>query len=417
MTRPLIIQRFTRKLIEMPTKSKMTVMRGIRHLFWYIVSIPVTWFAAILKDRVILASNRGEGLSGNARYLFETWLKNGAFDVWIVVSSKKQYQKLSMQYDHVLFAFSWKAVKVTAQARFFILTHGRLDVPFSGFKKTIIQTWHGIPFKAIGFYRNHKIRDRIRNILYKWFDYDSIDYFLSSSPYVTKLYSHVFRQKPCKFLETGFPRNDAIVISVDKSTSPVITILKEKLPAFKNVMLYAPTYRPYPSVYFPFNDSAEMLPGFIELLKRTDSVCIVKSHPNQQHRLDAAMEESGRVIDISDDGRLPDLQNILPEIDILITDYSSVSIDALLLDMPCVFINSDIEDYVCATGEFCCDYDSLAAGAHVQSMASMVEALNELIDGNDRFREKRSSALELFLSPSSDTSTERLSASMQQLIK
>jgi CDP-glycerol glycerophosphotransferase len=401
----------------MPAKNKMTVALGIRYLFWYVISIPLTWLASIRRDRVILASNRGEGLSGNARYLFEKWLKDGPFDVWVVVSNRAIYQELTAQYEHVLFAFSWKAVKVTAQARFFILTHGRLDVPFSGFKKTIIQTWHGIPFKAIGFFHNNKIKDKFRNILYKWFDYDSIDWFLSSSPYVTRLYCEVFHQEQDKFLESGFPRNDAFVIGGDKSESPVITILREKLPTFKKLMLYAPTYRPYPSAYFPFNDHAEKCSDFIELLKRTDSICIVKSHPNQQHRLDTALEESGYVIDISNNGRLPDLQKILSVTDILITDYSSIFIDALLLDLPSVFITSDIEEYVSATGEFCCNYDSLAAGAHAKSMAEMIASLNELISGNDRFQKKRSSALELFFAPSSDTSTERLSSFMQQLIK
>ena len=105
-------------------KSKMSVLLGIRYLFWYLISIPVTWLLPICKERVILASNRGEGLSGNARYLFETWQKDGTYEVWAVTSRMDVYQELSGQYTHILFAFSWEAVKVSAQARFFILTHG-----------------------------------------------------------------------------------------------------------------------------------------------------------------------------------------------------------------------------------------------------------------------------------------------------
>jgi CDP-glycerol glycerophosphotransferase (TagB/SpsB family) len=400
----------------MLAKSKMTITLGIQYLFWYAISIPLACLFPIRKDRVILSSNRGEGLSGNGRYLFETWRKDGTFDVWVVVSNREIYKELSSKYHHVLFAFSWAAVKIAARARFFILTHGRLDVPFSGFKKTIIQTWHGIPFKAIGFYHNDKIKHKIRNALYKCFDYDSIDYYLSSSPYVTKIYSSVFRQKQSKFLEIGFPRNDVFDFHEEKSGSALNAFLKERVPTFKKLMLYAPTYRPYPSVYFPFNDRIEMFPKFLELLKRTDSVCLVKSHMNQHYKLDALLEQSGQVIDISNDRRLPDLQEILPEIDILITDYSSVSIDALLLDLPCVFITSDIEEYVGATSNFCCDYGSLAAGPHIESMGDMIDELNELISGNDSFREKRTSARELFFIPSSHSSTERLSLFMQQII-
>jgi CDP-glycerol glycerophosphotransferase len=399
----------------MHAKGKITFALGIRYLFYYLISIPVTWFIRVRRDRVIIASNRGEGLSGNAKHLFERWSKEGVFEVWTVLSNREIYQELSKLNDHVLFVFSWKTVKVAAQARFFILTHGRLDVPFSGFRKTIIQTWHGIPFKAIGFYRNRNIKDKIRNILYKWFDFDSIDYFLSSSGYVSKLYMGVFHQGPDKFLEIGFPRND-IFFDRDKSESPLNAVFKERGLAFKKVILYAPTFRTYPSMYFPFADHEEKSPALIELLQRTDSVCLVKSHVNQPYRLDAPLERSGRVIDISNDELIPDLQKILPEADILITDYSSISIDALLLDLPCIFITSDIEDYVKVTSEFCCDYDSLAAGAHVRTMADMIDELAELIGGNDRFKKERSSARELFFTPSSQTSTERLSAFMQKIV-
>ncbi len=393
----------------------MTVALGIQYLFWYLISMPVALFVRVRRERVIIGSNRGDGLSGNGRYLFERWGKEGIFEVWAVLSNKEIYQQLSIQYDHVLFAFSWKAVKVIAQARFFIMTHGRLDIPFSGFKKIIIQTWHGIPFKAIGFYRNKNIKDKIRNILYKWLDYDSIDYFLSSSAYVTRLYTGVFRQESGKFLEIGFPRND-IFFDREKSGFSIGLFLKERELIFKKVILYVPTFRTYASMYFPFEDRAEKFQHLIELLKRTDSVCLVKSHVNQQYKLDAPLEKSGRIIDISNDGRIPDVQKILPETDVLITDYSSVSIDGLLLDLPCIFITSDIEDYVKATGEFCCDYNSMAAGAHVQTMSEMIYELNELLVGNDSFREERSSARKLFFRPPSSNSTERLSSFMRQII-
>jgi len=400
----------------MPGKSKMTVLLGIRYLLWYLVSIPVTWFAPIHRDRVLLASSRGEGLSGNARYLFEAWQKDGSFEVWAVVSRKDIYKELSGKYSHILFAFSWKAIKVSAQAGFFILTHGRLDVPFCGSKKNIIQTWHGIPFKAIGFYRNNNIRGKIRNLLYKWFDYDSIDYFLSSSGYVTKLLIGVFRQKPEKFLETGFPRNDVFLTERANPGFSLKELLETNAPAFKNVICYSPTYRPYPTVYFPFNDREEISGAFIDMLEGTGSICLIKCHPNQRLKLDGQLGDSSRIIDISSNVRMPDIQEILLFTDILITDYSSISIDALLLDMPCVYITSDINEYVHATGDFCCDFNSLASGAHVRSMSDMVDELKELIQGRDRFREERHSARGIFFAPSSMTSTERLSLIMKSLM-
>jgi CDP-glycerol glycerophosphotransferase (TagB/SpsB family) len=399
----------------MPGKSKMTILLGIRYLLWYLLSIPAAIFATVRGDRVILASNRGEGLTGNARHLFETWQKDGSFDVWAVVSNKEIYKELSGQYPHILLAFSWDALKVSTQSRFFILTHGRLDVPFCGLRKTIIQTWHGIPFKAIGFYRNNKASEKIRNLLYKWFDYDSVDYFLSSSAFVTKLLMQVFRQKPEKFLEIGFPRNDVFLLEIKKSEHILTKVLKERPPSFKKVILYTPTYRPYRSVYFPFADRSEKSDAFIELLQSTDSVCLVKSHSNQQLVLDSSLGESGRIIDISNYTGLPDLQEILLKTDILITDYSSVSIDSLLMDMQCVYITSDIEEYIHATGEFCCDYNSLAAGVHVRSMADMIYELNELIQSRDRFEEERRSARELFFPFTTDTSTNRLASFMKQV--
>jgi CDP-glycerol glycerophosphotransferase (TagB/SpsB family) len=218
-------------------------------------------------------------------------------------------------------------------------------------------------------------------------------------------------------LEIGFPRNDVFSTGRDRSRSFLNNFLKERIPIFKNVILYAPTFRPYPSEYLPFPDREEKFHAFIEFLQRTDSVCLVKSHTNQIYKLDNILEKSGRVIDISVDGRLIDLQKILTEIDFLITDYSSISIDALLLDIPCIFITSDIEKYLHATGDFCCDYDLLAAGQHVQSMEGLIKVLNELIAGEDNFKEARHSALDIFFKSLPQTSTEMLSSFMKRLIQ
>jgi len=70
-----------------------------------------------------------------------------------------------------------------------------------------------------------------------------------------------------------------------------------------------------------------------------------------------------------------DIYPVLDRIDILITDYSSIYFDWLLLDKPVVFFIPDYDEYTSASRELYDEYEALTAGPKVKSTKELLDRL------------------------------------------
>ncbi len=68
----------------------------------------------------------------------------------------------------------------------------------------------------------------------------------------------------------------------------------------------------------------------------------------------------------------------MPNSDLLITDYSSIYFDYLLLDKEIVFYPFDYEKYINTDREFYFDYDALTPGETVYKFKHLIQVLNNL---------------------------------------
>ena len=84
-----------------------------------------------------------------------------------------------------------------------------------------------------------------------------------------------------------------------------------------------------------------------------------------------------------------DIQPLLKLSDILITDYSSVCIDYLLLDRPMIFFAYDYEKYITKDREMLFDYDWITAGPKCCCQEELERAIGAYIEGKDDFVDKR----------------------------
>jgi CDP-glycerol glycerophosphotransferase (TagB/SpsB family) len=78
---------------------------------------------------------------------------------------------------------------------------------------------------------------------------------------------------------------------------------------------------------------------------------IIKPHFYNTLTIDIPLESENRVF-IFNDSDIPDIYKILPSLDILITDYSIVLFDYLLLERPIIFAPFDLEEYMEKTTDF-----------------------------------------------------------------
>ena len=154
-------------------------------------------------------------------------------------------------------------------------------------------------------------------------------------------------------------------------------------PEYKKVVLYAITWRiDGEGIFFPFDDFDV---GTLEKWCASHGILLlIRSHINDN----TAFEESLHVRNISFEV-LNDITRILPEVDLLVTDYSSIQTDFLLLNRPIVYIPYDLDEFQEKEGLCYPDYDFWTPGEKVHSFKEMGAAIERGLDGNDVYASQR----------------------------
>ena len=92
-----------------------------------------------------------------------------------------------------------------------------------------------------------------------------------------------------------------------------------------------------------------------------------------------------------------DIYNLLPAFDALITDYSSIFYDYLLLDKPILFYMYDLDDYTKYRG-LVVDKEALSwylPGPIYRRFEDLVAGIESILIGDDPYREERSRVRDL----------------------
>lgn len=329
------------------------------------------------KDNLILiCSNNGDKLTGSSLAFFEYLEKDDTcFEVGYYLPYEKAEEGVIPSLFHML-----KAAPLFLRSRVLILGGDNWDCfPFLGWsrKKLCIDLWHGTPLKNIeilGEPSDHPFRSDKKKIRH----WSRLDKLIDIRIVASKLEGHIISQAtmcdPRKIVILGHPRHDWLFEAQDFGVRDLLP----DIPESSKLILYAPTYRgnsidrnPTEGArLFPFEGfNREELERF---LAENDAYLLYRMHFYEEENL----EESERVRYFG-----PDLCNevtkVLPNIDVLITDYSSIYIDYLLLNRPCIFIPYDLEDYQRTRGMVFDDYDFWTPGPKVYDWEGFKSSLQE----------------------------------------
>ncbi len=364
---------------------------------------------------VIFTAEYGKGFFGNPRAVFEHMVKSkeGYTPMWLS-SDPKLLGKLETRFPgKVVQLHSLKGLGLLASARHIII-HKSVDfqgVFFNPKKQKIIQCWHGIPLKRIQILQteDQEKKEIIREHSLKY--YSAI---ISTSPKYSELISQCFGVSPEMTPITGYPRNDLLFQETDSRA--FLWELLPELPKFQRLILYAPTFRDdgSPVRLFPFDDFRPHELG--ELLERTKSLLLINHHVG-----DAARKEYGslpkRVI-FAPQGKMKekllDGQYLLGASDVLITDYSSIYFDYLLVDRPMIFLPYDLESYREQRG-FVLDYEDYTPGPKPGSFGEFMKALERALAGEDGYGQQREKIRKEFHSFRDDGSSRRVEELLKRL--
>ena len=236
-------------------------------------------------------------------------------------------------------------------------------------KHRIVQLWHGIPLKRIG-----KLFPGER-----FWEAETPKYaatVCSSGPDRENM-SNAFAPIPREEVwQTGLPRNDLIL--KPESGLPAdyrrqLAELRTRL-ASRRLVFYAPTWREHGVGIYEFSSEEER--ALAAVLTRHDAVLGIRGHANRRTRLsDAAQASRDGIIYLND---LPDVNLILRETAVLITDYSSLYIDFLVLDRPVLHFTYDIDTYVKERG-FLYDLEAALASPYVRTCSELAERLDDAL--------------------------------------
>lgn len=270
----------------------------------------------------------------------------------------------------------------------------------SGARK--VQLWHGVPLKMIERMVLRKRLERMAPALrlpYRLYTrlyarYPFYDLVLSTSALLTAAaFRDSFRAR--RILECGYPRND--VLRADAAATPLVRLntdedamahVQRHAAAGGRVILYAPTFRTHGDN--PMNGRVldyARLDGFA---RRHGLLFVLKLHP---------VLASGAALDrfecIIEYGATCDVYPLLATVDLLVTDYSSIFFDFLLLDRPIVFFTYDDASYRERERDLVFDFSDMTPGPCVADQEALEQAIGAVLqEGGDIHAPQRAAVRE-----------------------
>jgi CDP-glycerol glycerophosphotransferase (TagB/SpsB family) len=359
---------------------------------------------------LILFTARLGTYNQNSRFLFEEFVKTDpkGFKYYYLLRDRDEYKRLSFVYkDKILYTHSFIGFLHILRAQTIAVTHGSKDVsPFYKPRPNkILQLWHAVSFKKLGFLdKNMSFWQRLR------LKSETRDYgiFISSSEIEQYALSCCYRIPPEKILITGYPRNDQLV---NKQRDK--TLLVEHPYLGSQIVLFAPTFRDEGiTSIFPFTDLC--MSSLNQFLQEMDAYLLLRVHINELDKI--KLDPSFERILPADASVFPEGQELLPHVDILITDYSSIFIDFLLLNRPILFIPYDLEDYQTTRG-LLYNYNNMTPGPKVFTQADLISHLEGYLRNPESDREIRAHACNMYHSYKKGHSSETIINFLRKSIK
>ena len=338
----------------------------------------------------IFGAWKGNIYSDNSRYLYEYIIKNHKdIDAYWITKNRKVYEFLEGRNMPVLFFPSREARKKLAHARYLFQTEGYKDtgeMPVGG--ATVVQLWHGISCKAFSWFNNYSFLQKIMI----FFENGNRKKFLwtTTSEFYTSFFCKVFDVPKDRFIPCGYPRCDNYTIEMK---SALIQFLRSK--GYAYVGLYLPTHRNWGKDF----DNEFIINGLSkldEILNEWNIFLLFKPHPNEVS-LFVNSDKSYKNIMLLDGDSIneSDVYQYLYQCDFLISDYSSVIYDYLIVDKPIILFTYDIENYRLNDGGLINEFFSYPVGPMVYSWDELGEQLVDSLH-NDNTKEMRQIANSYF---------------------
>ena len=223
-----------------------------------------------------------------------------------------------------------------------------------------------------------------------------------------------FNLDPKKVLITGQPRNDAFFNN--NKINEVNSILEIDLNKYSKIIFYIPTFRNGIGRTDGIINTNNLINlaeydenSLNDFLVKNNYLLVAKLHPLEESSIDMKEQTNIKILDSKN---MLDYQIILNEIlnlsDILITDYSSVYFDYLILDKPILFTNIDEAEYMKNRGFVFDNPDFWRPGPKVNNIDDFIKEIEILINDSNYYKRERDEVNSLVNIYKDNKSSERI---------
>lgn len=227
------------------------------------------------------------------------------------------------------------------------------------------------------------------------------------------IHARVFEMPREHIHVTGLPRNDILfknnqarsLLGIDRNTK---------------IYLWMPTYRKAtighdetdgdPNSFGVASISDEQLKRINEVMVATDAMLIVKPHPMDSLSINRIQGYSNILCVTNEELRSKGivLYELLSNADALLSDYSSVITDYMLLDRPIAMVLSDQQEYKDSRGFVFDPVEDYFPGPIINDCESLIEYFRSSDTIDQHWKDKRQSLTRLFHKYIDDRSCERV---------
>lgn len=325
-------------------------------------------------DKIILLYSNME-FRDNIKVLYEYLIEHSYDKKYRIICCTPDYKKFREKSSKgVAFYPSRQGILFFLLARHVYYCFGKLPI-VPAKNQIAIQMWHGTPFK--GYDKSMRKRNK-KNVTY-------YTYVFASSEVFRTIVSELFQVDKNRVYINGQPRTDLFYSEPEQISA-------------QKYIIWLPTFRQ--SKLLGYEDTAyrELLPIFSEeeyeqlneFLKQRGLKLLVKLHPSQDVVQD--IKEYSNLTIFRHDKFLQngmDLYRELKKSDALITDYSSVFYDYLLLDRPIAFTADDMDEYRENRGFVFENPEEWMPGPILKNKNDFYTFLEEVSQKKDLYCEKR----------------------------
>lgn len=347
----------------------------------------------------LFGSTFGRRFADNPRYLFlyvsqhkDSLSVSGIRPVWI--SHNKHIVSFLNENGYESYYYhSLKGIWLALRAGVYIYDNYSKDINFwqsgGAFKFNL---WHGTGNKKI----NHdNIHDAVRHPKNAWeksktwlrrlSDEKPTDYILTTSDAMKPHFASAFAVCEDYVVVAGYPRNDMLFPYEESGIWPVFTkeeqALLDKIAEYRQqgyrIAAYMPTFRQSESKFFDVMN----LDRFNGFLVSDKTIMLAKLHVKSKLKNEFEAFDYSNIISVNQD---IDTYTFLKEADLLITDYSSVYTDYMLLNRPVIAFDYDYVDYERDSREYTINQDEYMPELKAVNMEELTECMLTLKNEDPR---------------------------------